>query len=34
VASGLALGNPEKLTALADERLYEAKRLGKNRVQG
>lgn len=34
VASDLSLGNPEKLTALADERLYEAKRLGKNRVQG
>jgi diguanylate cyclase (GGDEF)-like protein len=34
VASDLSLGNPDKLTALADERLYEAKRLGKNRVQG
>ncbi len=34
VASDLSSGNPEKLTALADEKLYEAKRLGKNQVQG
>lgn len=34
VASDLSSGNHEKLTALADKHLYEAKRLGKNRVQG
>jgi diguanylate cyclase (GGDEF)-like protein len=34
IASDLSSGNHEKLTALADKNLYEAKRLGKNRVQG
>jgi diguanylate cyclase (GGDEF)-like protein len=34
IASDLSTGNHEKLTALADKHLYEAKRLGKNRVQG
>jgi diguanylate cyclase (GGDEF)-like protein len=34
VSSDLSSGNHEKLTALADKNLYEAKRLGKNRVQG
>jgi diguanylate cyclase len=34
VASDLSSGNHEKLTALADKNLYQAKNLGKNRVQG
>jgi diguanylate cyclase (GGDEF)-like protein len=34
VASDMSSGNHEKLTALADKHLYEAKKLGKNRVQG
>lgn len=34
VSSDLSSGNHEKVAALADKHLYEAKRLGKNRVQG
>ncbi len=34
IASDLSSGNHEKLTSLADKHLYEAKRLGKNRVRG
>jgi diguanylate cyclase (GGDEF)-like protein len=34
VANDLSSGNHEKLTALADKNMYQAKNLGKNRVQG